>query len=119
MDEMERVRGVAERLLERLEQAAEELDKGTVTCREREKTQSGEKITELIKAKGKGMVDRAGLKQLTGILKDLQDILSRDGSLDARERAARLQKLEQELNRQPEDGAVTVILEGEAEDYAG
>ena len=51
MDEMERVRGVAERLLERLEQAAEELDKGTVTCREREKTQSGEKITELIKAK--------------------------------------------------------------------
>ena len=119
MDEMERVRGVAERLLERLEQAAEELDKGTVTCREREKTQSGEKITELIKAKGKGMVDRAGLKQLTGILKDLQDILARDGSLDTRERQARLQKLEQELNREPESEGITVVLEGEADDYAG
>lgn len=116
---LERVRRAAERLLDRLEQAAEELDKGTVILREKKKTEQGEEVTEVTKAKRKGIVDRAGLKQLTGVLKDLQDILSRDGSLDARERAARLQKLEQELNRQPEDGAVTVILEGEAEDYAG
>lgn len=119
MEQMERVRGVAGRLLERLEQAVEELDKGTVTCREREKTEKGEKVTELIKAKGKGVVDRAGLKQLTGVLKDLQDILSRDGSMDARERELRLQKIEQELNREPDSEAVTVVLEGEAEDYAG
>lgn len=119
MEQMERVRGVAGRLLERLEQAVEELDKGTVTCREREKTEKGEKVTELIKAKGKGVVDRAGLKQLTGVLKDLQDILSRDGSMDARERELRLQKIEQELNREPDSEGVTVVLEGEAEDYAG
>ena len=99
MGELDRVRGVAGRLLERLEQAVEELDKGTVTCREREKTEKGEKVTELIKAKGKGVVDRAGLKQLTGVLKDLQDILSRDGSMDARERELRLQKIEQELGK--------------------
>ena len=116
---LERVRRAAERLLDRLEQAAEELDKGTVVLREKRKTEAGEEVLEVTKAKRKGIVDRAGLKQLTGVLKDLQDILSRDGSLDARERAARLQKLEQELNRQPEDGAVTVVLEGEAEDYAG
>ena len=65
------------------------------------------------------MVDRAGLKQLTGILKDLQDILSRDGSLDTRERQARLQKLEQELNREPEGEGITVVLEGEADGFAG
>ena len=59
------------------------------------------------------------MKQLTGVLKDLQDILSRDDSLDAREREMKLQKLEQELNRVPEAEGVTVILEGEAEHYAG
>ena len=96
---LERVRRAAERLLDRLEQAAEELDKGTVVLREKRKTEAGEEVFEITKAKRKGLVDRAGLKQLTGVLKDLQDILSRDGSLDARERAARLQKLEQEMGR--------------------
>ena len=38
MEEMERVRAAAGRLLERLEQAVEELDKGTVTLREKVKT---------------------------------------------------------------------------------
>ena len=116
---LERVRRAAERLLDRLEQAAEELDKGTVILREKKKTEQGEEVTEVTKAKRKGIVDRAGLKQLTGVLKDLQDILSRDGSLDAREREMKLQKLEQELNRVPEAEGITVILEGEAENYAG
>ena len=31
----------------------------------------------------------------------------------------KLQKLEQELNRVPEAEGITVILEGEAENYAG
>ena len=119
MEEMERVREVAGRLLERLEQAVEKLDKGTVTLREKVKTEQGEEITELVKAKRKGVVDRAGLKQLTGVLKDLQDILSRDGSLDTRERQLRLQRIEQELNREPESEGITVVLEGEADGYAG
>ena len=53
------------------------------------------------------------------VLKDLQDILSQDGSQDARERELRLQRLEQELNGQPEAEGITVILEGEADGYAG
>ena len=116
---LDRVQLAAQRLLDRLEQAVEELDKGTVLLREKRKTADGEETWELIKAKRKGIVDRAGLKQLTGVLKDLQDILSRDGSLDAREREMKLQKLEQELNRVPEAEGITVILEGEAESYAG
>ncbi len=116
---LDRVQLAAQRLLDRLEQAVEELDKGTVLLREKRKTEDGEETWELIKAKRKGIVDRAGLKQLTGVLKDLQDILSRDGSLDAREREMKLQKLEQELNRVPEAEGITVILEGEAENYAG
>ena len=116
---LDRVQLAAQRLLDRLEQAVEELDKGTVLLRDKRKTEDGEETWELIKAKRKGIVDRAGLKQLTGVLKDLQDILSRDGSLDAREREMKLQKLEQELNRVPEAEGITVILEGEAENYAG
>ena len=116
---LDRVQLAAQRLLDRLEQAVEELDKGTVLLREKRKTEDGEETWELIKAKRKGIVGRAGLKQLTGVLKDLQDILSRDGSLDAREREMKLQKLEQELNRVPEAEGITVILEGEAESYAG
>ena len=116
---LERVQRVAGLLLDRLEQAARELDKGTVLLREKRKTEFGEEVTELVKAKRKGIVDRAGLKQLTGVLKDLQDIFARDGSLETREREARLQKLEQELNREPEEQGITVMLEGEAEHYAG
>lgn len=119
MDETERLRTAAGRLLDRLEQAVEELDKGTVTVREKVKTPNGEETIEVVKARRKGVVDRAGLKQLTGVLKDLQDILSRDGSLDAKERQMKLQKLEQELQAKPEAESVTVILEGEAESYAG
>ena len=117
--EESRVRRAAVRLLERLEQAVEELDKGTVMLREKKKTENGEELREVTKAGRKGIVDRAGLKQLTGVLKDLQDILSQDGSQDARERELRLQRLEQELNRQPEAEGITVILEGEADGYAG
>ena len=117
--EESRVQRAAVRLLDRLEQAVEELDKGTVVLREKKKTETGEELRELTKARGKGIVDRAGLKQLTSVLKDLQDILSRDGSLDSKERELRLQKLEQELNRQPEAEGITVVLEGEADGYAG
>lgn len=117
--EESRVRRAAVRLLDRLEQAVEELDKGTVVLREKKKTENGEQIRELTKASRKGIVDRAGLKQLTGVLKDLQDILSQDGAMDSKERVLRLQRLEQELNRQPESEGITVVLEGEADGYAG
>lgn len=116
---LERVQRAAGRLLDRLEQAAEELDRGTVVLREKRKTEDGEEIREVVKAGRKGTVDRAGLKQLTGVLKDLQDILSWDGSLDAREREMKLQKLEQELGRTAEAEGITVVLEKEARDYAG
>ena len=116
-----RVSSAAGRLLDRLEQAVAELDAVTQTCRRKIKTEDGEQTIEFTEKypRKKGLVDRGGLKQLTGVLKDLQDILSRDGSMDARERELRLQKIEQELNREPDSEAVTVVLEGEAEDYAG
>ena len=116
-----RVSEAAERLLEKLEQAVRELDAVTVMHREKVKTESGEQVTEYTEKlpRKKGLIDRGGLKQLTGVLKDLSDILYRDPELDNREREARIQRLEQELSREPDSDGVTVILAGEAEQYAG
>lgn len=81
-----RVQGAALGLLTRVERAVEELDGG----------------------------DRGALKQLTGVLRDLQEIL--DHELSVRERELKLKKMEQELCL---DGqSLTVRLEGEVADFA-
>ena len=117
----DRVAAAAGRLLDRLEQAVAELDAVTQTCRRKVKTEDGEQTIEFTEKypRKKGLVDRGGLKQLTGVLKDLQEILLRSPELDLREREARILRLEQELNRETDTDAVTVMLEGEADDYAG
>lgn len=116
-----RVAAAAGRLLDRLEQAVAELDAVTQTHKRKTKTEDGELLTEYTEKypRKKGLVDRGGLKQLTGVLKDLQEILLRDPELDLREREARILRLEQELNREMDTDAVTVMLEGEADDFAG
>lgn len=115
-----RVSRAAESLLDRLEQAVRELDAVTVTHREKVKGEDGEHVTEYTEKlpRKKGLVDRGGLKQLTGVLKDLQDILFRDPGLDLREREARILRLEQDLQAGEETQGITVILEG-VEEYAG
>lgn len=116
-----RVAAAAGRLLDRLEQAVAELDAVTQTCRRKIKTEDGEQAVEFTEKypRKKGLVDRGGLKQLTGVLKDLQEILLRDPELDLREREARILRLEQELNREGDADAVTVMLEGEVDGFAG
>lgn len=94
-----RVDGVAEGLLGALEQAVGELGAAVATCREKTKTESGETITEyqtLLPDKV-GAVDRGGLRQLTGVLKDLKEVLGVESPRDRREREARIAKLEREL----------------------
>lgn len=99
-------------LLDKLEQAVTELDKGILTRKEKD----GETVFEIQKGKGKGLVDRNGLKQLTGVLKDLQDILCQD-DLTTREREMKLKRLEMELAGAADSG-ITVELVGEAQAYA-
>lgn len=116
----QRVNEAAGRLLDRLEQAVQELDAVTQSCREKKKTENGEVVTEYTRKlpRKKGLIDRGGLKQLTGVLKDLQDILTRDPELDSRERESRIKKLERELSDAREAEGITVLLQGEAEAYA-
>ena len=111
-EDAQRVRLAALGLLDKLEQAVTELDKGILTRKEKD----GETVFEIQKGKGKGLVDRNGLKQLTGVLKDLQDILCQD-DLTTRERELKLKRLEMELSGAADSG-ITVELMGEANAYA-
>lgn len=115
---MERVNGVALALLERLEQAVKELDAVVETRREKVKTDTGEVVTESEQKlpRKKGVVDRGGLKQLTGVLKDLEEILLCMPELDAREQTARIARLEKEMRLESQE--IKVILEGEVDGFA-
>lgn len=114
-----RVNEIAWRLLDRLEQAVKELDAVMMTHREKVKTENGEQVTEyeLKMPRRKGTVDRGGLKQLTGVLKDLEEILE-SSPMDLRERELRLVRLEKELEQGTTDSGIRVTMEEEAERFA-
>lgn len=118
---MERVSGIALELLNRLEQAVGELDAVVAKRKEKCKAEDGETVTEYEQKipRKKGIVDRSGLKQLTGVLKDLEEILLCLPELDAREQLARISRLEQELRHENHQPEILVTLEGEAKDFAG
>ena len=113
-----RAEGVAEGLLTALERAVGELDAVTVTRKEKVKTDEGEIQTEYerILTGEPGLIDRGGLKQLTGVLKDMREILGLQTELERQEQLARLKKLERELNR--EEAALTVAWEDGTDGYA-
>ena len=111
--------GVAEGLLSALERAVGELDAVTVTRKEKVKSDTGEVNTEVqqVLPGETGLIDRGGLKQLTGVLKDMREIFGLQTELESQEQLARIRKLERELET-PEDGGLTVTLEGEVEGFA-
>ena len=113
-----RAEGVAEGLLTALERAVGELDAVTVTRKEKVKTDEGEIQTEYeqILSGEAGLIDRGGLKQLTGVLKDMREILGLQSELERQEQLARLKKLERELNR--EEAALTVAWEEGIDGFA-
>ena len=113
-----RAEWVAEGLLTALERAVGELDAVTVTRKEKVKTDEGEIQTEYeqILSGEAGLIDRGGLKQLTGVLKDMREILGLQTELERQEQRARLKKLERELNR--EEAALTVAWEDGTDGYA-
>ena len=113
-----RAEGVAEGLLTALERAVGELDAVTVTRKEKVKTDEGEIQTEYerILTGEPGLIDRGGLKQLTGVLKDMREILGLQTELERQEQLARLKKLERELNQ--EETALTVAWEEGIDGFA-
>lgn len=114
-----RVDALAECLLTRLEQAAEQLDAVSVTCKEKVKTADGETNREYqqIMTDAHGLVDRGGLKQLTGVLKDIKDILDIRCEADTREQEAKIARILHDLEQSAAQ-AVEVTWEGEVENLA-
>ena len=110
---------LAESLLTRLEQAVGQLDAVSVTCREKVKTADGETNREYqqVMTDVHGLVDRGGLKQLTGVLKDIKDILDIRCEADTREQEAKIAKILRELD-QTAAQEVAVTWEQEVGDFA-
>lgn len=111
--------GVAEGLLSALERAVGELDAVTVTRKEKVRSDTGEVNTEVqqVLPGETGLIDRGGLKQLTGVLRDMREIFGLQTELESREQLARLRKLERELEASEENG-LTVTLERGVDDFA-
>lgn len=117
---MDRVAALADALLGCLERAVEELDTVTESVREKAKKEDGGEVTtdfQRLLPQEKGIIDRGGLKQLTGVLKDLKEVLVLRSEGDTREQEARIAKLQRDLSPETEK-SFTVLLEGACQDYA-
>jgi len=118
---MARVDALADAMLDCLERAVKELDTVTQSVREKNKLEDGaEMVTdfERLLPTEKGIIDRGGLKQLTGVLKDIKDVLTLRPEADVREQEARIAKLQRDLSREQEQDRITIQLEGESLEYA-
>ena len=118
---MERVDALADAMLGCLERAVKELDTVTQSVREKAKLEDGAEVVtdfERLLPTEKGIIDRGGLKQLTGVLKDIKDVLTLRPEADIREQEARIAKLRRELDQEQEQQSIRVTLEGESLEYA-
>lgn len=131
-DEMARIDGLADQLLDKVERAIQELDlqlfKHVDKTKEieynnpqrpdkptREVIHEEEKLLEM-----KSIVDRSGLKQVAAALKDIKEIKMLRSELDRQEQEARIANLQKQAqkgedNKEP----VRVIMDDDLHDYSG
>ena len=86
------VEALADQLLEKLAQAIGELNLEVTTRKVKTKDESGETTAE-VREVTESIIDRAGLKQLTSVLKELQTIKGEVPALELREREAKIESL--------------------------
>lgn len=130
-DKMARIDDLADRLLEKVEQAIAELDlqlfKHVDKTKEieynnpqrpdkptKETIHEEEKLLEV-----KSIVDRSGLKQVAAALKDIKEVKMLRSELDRQEQEARIANLQKQAEKSDKGGGkITVVLEGALKDYA-
>ena len=78
------VEALADRLLEKLDQAIGELNLEVTTRKVKKEGEDG-KITVEVLVVEESIIDRAGLKQLTSVLKELQSIKAEIAGPDSQE----------------------------------
>ena len=75
---------LADRLLEKLDQAIGELNQEVTTKKVKIKEEDGETVSESLEIK-QSIISRTGLKQLTSVLKELQEIKAEFSLLELQE----------------------------------
>lgn len=116
----DRINKLANRLIDKLEKAVDELDMETVVKKKTTKKGSERVTTEqkVVCRDREGPVDKGGLQQLTNTLRDLKAILDVRSELDRQEQEARIANLRRQAEKDDGADSVTVTLEGGLEDYA-
>lgn len=115
-DVQKRVDAIADRLLDKLAQAVEELDSAETVTRTKSKTQDGECTTERRYFEPGGNISCKDLKVLTAALKDIKDLRHLRSPADAREQEAKIRNLERQFTQQGST-EIVVRLEGETEGF--
>lgn len=118
----DRINKLANRLIDKLEKAVDELDMKTVTMKTTMKNGPAKVTTEYKKLdrNSEGPVDKAGMQQLTGVLRDLKAIMDVRSELDRQEQEARIANLQRQAAKSDDKdlAKITVQLTGGLEDYA-
>lgn len=118
VDKITRIDNLADKLLEKLEKAVDELDMSVRKRKKKSEISEGiEETTEWLEAVEVGIVDRAGLKQITAALKDLKEIQMIVSELDKKEQEARINKLQKEAAKDDRSSTITVTMEGDIGSY--
>ena len=129
-DKMTRVLDITDKLLNKLEQAVDELDiqlfKDVIKTKEieynhdlrpnkptKETIHEEEKVIEV-----KSIVDRGGLKAIASALRDIKEIQMLKTELDRMEQEARIAKLQKEAQAEEKDNEIQIIIGADAEDYS-
>ena len=129
-DKMARIDGLADMLLEKLEQAITELD--LQLFKHTDKTKVIEYDNELRPDKptreviheeeklmeARSIVDRQGLKQIASALKDIKEVKMIKSELDRREQEARIANLQRQAEGEEDDNEIQVVITGKAKEYA-
>ena len=107
-----KVGDLADKLLIKLEKAIDELDLKVTTHKIKTERANQETTVEFKVAEEGGIVDRAGLRQLTGALKELKFIKDEISDLERREREARIEALRRSnlLGDEDDDETGVVLL---------
>ena len=109
---------LADKLLVKLEQAIDELDLKVTTHKIKTETGNTEETMEYKVASEGGVVDRAGLRQLTAALKELKEIKGDKSELDRQEQEARIANLRRQAERDSDGPASITVQLGGLEEYA-
>lgn len=115
----DRINRLANRLIDKLEKAVDELDMETIV--EKKTTKNGaEKVTTEKKVLYRdldGPVDKGGLQQLTNTLRDLKAILDVRSELDRQEQEARIANLRRQAEADKNPEGAKLVVEGMPEEF--